>query len=75
MGGIDPFGDIMGTSAGPGKGGEKKIYLFNRAACAHLHLSVDSSTVTQSGTQTWPHSEGEGETDVSQFILQHSLFQ
>lgn len=55
MGGIDPFGDIMGTSAGPAR--EEKNYLFYQAAQAkvnsHLHLSTNS---THAGTQTQPHT-------------------
>lgn len=55
MGGIDPFGDIMGTSAGPA--GEENNYLFNQAAHAkvnsHLHSSISS---THAGTQTQPHT-------------------
>lgn len=47
MGGIDPFGDIMGTSAGPEE--EEKNYLFT--AHSHLHLSINS---THAGTQTEP---------------------
>lgn len=39
MGGIDPFGDIMGTSAGPGR--EERIYLYR--AGSHLHSSVSST--------------------------------
>lgn len=48
MGGIDPFGDIMGTSAGPAR--EEKNYLFNQAAHAkvnsYLHSSVNSTHAT-----------------------------
>lgn len=45
IGGIEPFGDIMGTSAGPG--GREKIYLFKPTARAkvtsHLHSSISMS--------------------------------
>lgn len=53
IGGIDPFGDIMGTSAGPA--GRQKNYLFKQAAkvSSHLHSSIDS---THAGTQTQPHT-------------------
>lgn len=41
IGGIDPFGDIMGTSAGPER---EEIYLFKQTAHAkvtsHLHSSI-----------------------------------
>lgn len=41
IGGIDPFGDIMGTSAGPAK--EEKIYLFNQAAHRGVNYPLHSS--------------------------------
>lgn len=48
MGGIDPFGDIMGTSAGPAW---EKNYLFNQAAHAKVNSHLQST-----GTQTQPHT-------------------
>lgn len=54
MGGIDPFGDIMGTSAGPARGRRRVTYLMLiliyicQSACR-------GETQTQMGkvTQTW----------------------
>lgn len=51
MGGIDPFGDIMGTSAGPGR--EERIYLYR--AGSHLHSSVSS---THAGGRKRSHTQG-----------------
>lgn len=51
MGGIDPFGDIMGTSAGPAR--EEKN--------DHLHSSISS---THAGTQTQPHTQRARPYDV-----------
>lgn len=73
MGGIDPFGDIMGTSAGPARE-EEKNYLFNQAARAkvnsHLHSSINS---THAGTQTGPHTlraePGESVTQTYKTLL------
>lgn len=54
MGGIDPFGDIMGTSAGPAR--EEKNYLFNQAAHAkvnsHLHFVNQPYTCRDTNTAT-----------------------
>ena len=52
MGGIDPFGDIMGTSAGPA--GEEKKYLFR--VNSHLHLSIGTSHTQWGGTNTATHT-------------------
>lgn len=67
MGGIDPFGDIMGTSAGPAR--EEENDLFMQAAHAkvnsHLHPSINSR---HAGTNTATHTEG-------QASVKHPLFQ
>lgn len=48
MGGIDPFGDIMGTSAGPA--GEEKKYLFRGkfsfTAISQQHTCGDTNSLT-----------------------------
>lgn len=54
MGGIDPFGDIMGTSAGPA--GEEKKYLFR--VNSHLHLSIGTSH-TGGNKHCHTHTEGQ----------------
>lgn len=50
MGGIDPFGDIMGTSAGPA-GEEEKKYLFKAkfsfTSISQQHTCGDTNTAWQ----------------------------
>lgn len=62
IGGIDPFGDIMGTSAGPER--EEKIYLFKQTAQAkvtsHLHSSAEMSYMSTVRTNMATHIEGNG---------------
>lgn len=68
IGGIDPFGDIMGTSAGPAE--EEEIYLFNQAAHlggvnSPLHSSINS---THAGPQTCSVTHSEGQCSVTQMF-------
>lgn len=71
IGGIDPFGDIMGTSAGPAK--EKEIYLFNQAAHQRVnspvHLSINS---THTGAQA--HCVTQCVTYVSNILFYDAIY-